>query len=352
MILDSKLHNQPLCLALDNADKTNIYKTVKDLVAKNSKNITLVGCILHEAHDWNSIETQQIQHFKDACAFYKVEDSCLIVNDTYQQSSYKNNLMPTFCINFFAVDCFYRLSHLEQEVNPFWNCSAAKSLFLTGKANKYNRVGLLALLKEKNMLDNVEYSFFPTKNNLKETEKIYKQFTTYPFKKFCLKYTSSPDNIKVSDSENGTHYSGYPFDSLIYKNTLFSIIAESEFDGEPIWITEKTYKTIANRHPFIMAGQPNSLRFLKNLGFHTFEEFCHVKNYDEILDNKKRIDAIVQNTKYLKEELYKNRQTVSRLVNENYDNLRSLFEKELESVPYFADNSFFNDFFEMNRIHN
>lgn len=344
--------NHPVCLALDNANKTTIYDLVKDAVSKYQRDISLIGCILHESHDWKEAEERQIRHFKKACDYFKVAENAIIVNDTYKQSRHKIVLMPIYSINFFAVDCYYRTHYCDQNINSSWNWNSSKPLFLTGKAEKINRIGLLALLRNQGILDQTTYSFFPARSRIKETKQIYKKFTDYPFDKFCKNYTTSPDNIFVRDNENGSHYSGYPFDTSLYKNSLFSIISESNFDGSPIWLTEKTYKTIVNKHPFIMAGQPYALDYLKSLGFNTFEKFCAVKDYDTIQDNEQRLLAIVENVKHLKQELIKNKQEVNSLVRENYENLKNLFNQELDAIPYFKGENFFDSFFNNNRIIN
>lgn len=342
----------PVCLALDNADKTTIYNLVKDAVSKYQRDISLIGCILHESHDWKEAEDRQITHFKKACDHFRVAENAIIVNDTYKQSRHKISLMPIYSINFFAVDCYYRTHYCDQNINSSWNWNSSNPLFLTGKAEKINRIGLLALLRNQGILEQTTYSFFPCRSRIKETKKIYKKFTDYPFDKFCKNYTTSPDNILVTDNENGSHYSGYPFCSSLYKNSLFSIISESNFDGFPIWLTEKTYKTIVNRHPFIMAGQPGTLKYLKELGFYTFEEYCKIKNYNEISDTKKRLSAIVENIKHVKSTLIENRKKVNFEVNENYTNLRRIFKKELESIEFFQDEYFFHNFFRRNMILN
>jgi len=352
MILENKVDANIRCLALDNADKEVIDGLVESTVENFTRNLLLIGCIVHESHDWKEIESTQIKHFKNACEQQGVENYCLIVNDTYTQSVYKTELMPVFAINFFALDCCYRINYLDQKTNLSWNSKAKKPLLLTGKSEKINRIGLLALLKKENLLDDVIYSFFPSRSNLKETEKIYNQFLSFPFRKFCKKYKTSPDNVEVSDTENGSHYSGYPFDSDLYRNTLFSVISESNFESGVIWITEKTYKTIANRHPFVMAGQPYALEYLRKLGFHTFEEFCYVKDYDRILDNKQRLEAVLLNIKNLNKELRKNKTKVQQYVEENYNTLNMLFYRELAQVQYFNNKDFFHSFFKLNRIMN
>ena len=79
----------------------------------------------------------------------------------------------------------------------------------------------------------------------------------------------------------------------VYENTWVSLITESSFFNyeESIFISEKTFKAIACMHPFIIVGSKHSLKYLKSLGYKTFEGFID-ESYDECDDNH-RFDAII-----------------------------------------------------------
>lgn len=95
-------------------------------------------------------------------------------------------------------------------------------------------------------------------------------------------------------------------DAKFYENSYFSIIAETLFYDafmspppgighiEAIngaMLTEKTYKPIAMKHPFILLSRPYSLRLLRERGYRTFSPFID-ESYDEIEDDKLRLRAI------------------------------------------------------------
>lgn len=64
-----------------------------------------------------------------------------------------------------------------------------------------------------------------------------------------------------------------------YDRTCFSFVVESKITG-PRFITEKTFKPIAHKHPFIVYGQAGTLQYLRDLGFETFNNM-----FDETYDN-------------------------------------------------------------------
>ena len=65
----------------------------------------------------------------------------------------------------------------------------------------------------------------------------------------------------------------YPGINKFYEDTYFSVVTESTSDrfNQGRFLTEKIFKPIALRHPFIIFGADKTLETLKNLGFKTFD---------------------------------------------------------------------------------
>ena len=79
------------------------------------------------------------------------------------------------------------------------------------------------------------------------------------------------DDIEIEDN----HYIGYPYDSALYQRTNFSIVAETHFDGnQEFHPTEKTYRAIANMHPFAILTTPYFLVHLKIIFLIFFYSLC------------------------------------------------------------------------------
>lgn len=85
------------------------------------------------------------------------------------------------------------------------------------------------------------------------------------------------------------------FTTQIYKDTLFSLVSESEYQNEVFFVTEKTWKPISSNHPFIIFGNNNILSYLKNLGYETFPEI-----FDETYDTMNNHNKIYHIFKILK----------------------------------------------------
>ena len=84
-----------------------------------------------------------------------------------------------------------------------------------------------------------------------------------------------------------------------YTSSYFSVVSETYFfNSNPTFITEKTYKPIAYKHPFIIVGTHNILKHLHSKGYKTFDGIID-ESYDNIVDETERLLAIVKEIKRL-----------------------------------------------------
>jgi hypothetical protein len=88
-----------------------------------------------------------------------------------------------------------------------------------------------------------------------------------------------------------------------YLDTYFSVVNETTYhtkpgyDGVPFW-SEKIFKCIAMKHPFVVATAPNSLQYLKQLGYKTFDGIID-ESYDLEKDDGKRMIKIIDEVERL-----------------------------------------------------
>jgi len=81
------------------------------------------------------------------------------------------------------------------------------------------------------------------------------------------------------------------FDLRHYQDTFFSVVTETGM-GYPTRVTEKTFKPIANRHPFLIVGCSGTLKYLQSLGYQTFPEIFD-ESYDDIEDVSTRLLSVI-----------------------------------------------------------
>jgi hypothetical protein len=65
-----------------------------------------------------------------------------------------------------------------------------------------------------------------------------------------------------------------------------------------VFLSEKIYKPLAYKHPFLLVGYPGTLNYLKKLGYRTFHPHIN-EHYDSIQDDLERMDAIVSEVERL-----------------------------------------------------
>lgn len=256
---------------------------------------------------------------------------------------------------------------------PKFNPNTNKFLFLTGMPNRDNRIGLMSKLYEANLLDRCEWTFFPPwtkldkewcRNHLSSyDDETYNKFLTECARSFDNKFetaslfygTYNGDTDVVWHDILETEWINSPthIDSSVYESTSFSIISE----GPNYWlddhrfVTEKTWRTFMHRHPFILAGWPDMMDYLKYLGFKTFEEYMLIKDYAYIKDSSERMSAVVKNTEHFLKNMHKNINKITKDVEHNYnlffeevnkqENILNLFENSY-GVPKHEIDYYFN----------
>ena len=76
------------------------------------------------------------------------------------------------------------------------------------------------------------------------------------------------------------------------RKTFVNIVTESLIEDYSVFFTEKTYKPIFSAQPFIIIGNPFSLKKLKEDGFQTFNKWWD-ESYDNETDFTKRMGMII-----------------------------------------------------------
>jgi hypothetical protein len=119
-----------------------------------------------------------------------------------------------------------------------------------------------------------------------------------------------------------------------YERTFISLVTETLVDDGTLFFSEKVWKPIMVGHPFLLYGNQYSLRYLKSLGYQTFDRWI-----DESYDNEpnrdlrcgmivnelnkfknKSIDELKQIREEMNEVCIFNQQHYKKLYSEKYDN--------------------------------
>lgn len=123
------------------------------------------------------------------------------------------------------------------------------------------------------------------------------------------------------------------FNNQICLDTFFSVISEAHCgdSDETMFISEKTFKVIACRHPFIIMGNKDSMRKMREIGYKTFEGFID-ESYDS-LPTHERMESIIESIRKI--DKLKNKiewfKSLEEIVEHNYNNLMSKLIRKPDS---------------------
>lgn len=104
------------------------------------------------------------------------------------------------------------------------------------------------------------------------------------------------------------------------RSTYFTVVTETNFNNNSTrQLTEKTFKPVFYKHPFILLSPPKSLEILKHLGYKTFHPYID-ESYDNEHNDGVRLKMILNE--------------IERLSNLNATELKDFCEKLLPIVEH------------------
>jgi hypothetical protein len=112
-----------------------------------------------------------------------------------------------------------------------------------------------------------------------------------------------------------------------HQQSFISLVSETNVDSDNLFFSEKTYKPIYAQQPFIIYGNPYSLKYLKEIGFKTFDKWID-ESYDNEEDFEERLKKIIKVLENISlksfEELNKIREEMQDVLIHNYKHFLTL----------------------------
>jgi hypothetical protein len=193
---------------------------------------------------------------------------------------------------------------------------------------RLHRVYFVNKLYENNLINCGFISFFenPYLDSFLQNSQHYDELglTNEDIKSIKNKYKNyTPMVIDNSNSDEISDYHNFLSRSNEYENSYFTIVSETNAESDYCFITEKTTKPIMNLHPFVVLGNPHTLKVLKKYGFKTFNKWWD-ESYDNEFDFKTRSDMVLDIVKNL---CSKSKDEMNLMIREMSDTL--YFNKKL-----------------------
>ncbi len=187
------------------------------------------------------------------------------------------------------------LSHSEYLTIP------KKKFFLSYNKNatKTFRIQVILWLIKNGLIDDSHVSILIKDPNFNKRNLTSKQIELFDLEQYYDKFDEMGFNVLDWDYPN---YQNDVFSNLKYttkshySDTYFNIITETSFENNSLNLTEKSFKALANCHPFLIIGDKGSNKYLESLGFEQYNDLFDY-GFDSIMDNDNRLNAALEQVK-------------------------------------------------------
>lgn len=120
-----------------------------------------------------------------------------------------------------------------------------------------------------------------------------------------------------------------------YQCIGIDIVTETVFDYPCPYISEKTFRPISCKRPFIIVGAAHTLKLLQTLGFKTFPNIVN-ESYDNIQDPEQRLVAIIKEINNFVNRpisaIINDVKKCETILNHNFEQLLGFDDQELEKI--------------------
>lgn len=139
------------------------------------------------------------------------------------------------------------------------------------------------------------------------------------------------DPLIIDEKNSKTTY----FNASFLEQSFVYVITETVSEYPYPYCSEKTWKAILCKMPFMIVGSQYSIKKLKEFGFKTFDQWWD-ESYDDLPTTKDRILHIVKNLEILSKmdlnELKKTKETMIPILEYNFRHLETFKSKDLENL--------------------
>jgi UDPglucose 6-dehydrogenase len=242
----------------------------------------------------------KFSEFDDKTFF--LSTSALDGQETYERVCIENNWQKRLTvISAHSFEDVVKRFTLEGADREYKIKLKEKKFLCFNKIERPNRVILLAEMLKRNLLKDAFYSFEgSSKDWIDKTNwdfygdevknEIYKNKEIFPLR---LNITDErPNPVDIIEGDLKYHDESYfsVITETIYFKKSFPIGSLTHESYK--FITEKTYRAIILKHPFLLVAWPGILEHLRSFGYKTFHPYID-ETYDTIEDEIQRMEAIV-----------------------------------------------------------
>jgi hypothetical protein len=184
------------------------------------------------------------------------------------------------------------------------------------------RIQLLLWLMKTGMIDDSYVSILIKNDNFDRNSLRSKEDELYDLIEYYNRFDDMGFNIldwNYPEINNDVFSSLKYTTKSHYADTLFNIITETTCDTNSLNLTEKSFKGIANCHPYLIIGDVNTHKHIKDLGFELYEDLIDY-SFDSIDGNEIRLNSALKEVK--------------RIYNIGGNGILEWYKKNIDKIEY------------------
>jgi hypothetical protein len=313
-VIDS-MHNEPIINYVKYTDFNSILSNKSKELLKNNTNFRILiidnkeGAYHHDLDFFNNLKRLHCHlKLKTDYQLYYITNSSDISKkyEIFLKKSNLKNFMKVKNIEFLIYDAgepivsYFNVTNGNSK-NVIYEQGVEYSLPIESELNIKRDMYFLSLNRNSGRLHRPKLVLELIKNELfdkglvsllksDEFDRFANEKQNREYKK--LIYDRYPFSIDYEDAEFVSGMHNFFTKKDMWMQTYFSVVSETSASDDWCFITEKTVRPMIYYHPFIIWGNPGTLKVLKSYGFETFPEFFN-ESYDEVYDSKKRLSMII-----------------------------------------------------------
>jgi len=226
------------------------------------------------------------------------------INICTQKNNFYN--LYYFFHGFAAFDwyrSYYSLNYNKQIVKPYkYDFISFNRIIIDDRSY---RIYFVSQLKEQGLLDHGLISFNVTDNlfdDWRDEAADPKTKLSKPAKQHIEHHMTDIDKLTIDHANiHGSASADIPrtINRRDYNNdtpnydAFWHIVTETVFYYNKLHLTEKIFKPIVSKQPFMLLAAPGNLAYLRSYGFKTFDGIID-ESYDRMQDNDSRTEAVVK----------------------------------------------------------
>ena len=270
------------------------------------------------------------------------EDVCFIINNKNIDNEIKETANDVIKAKFYHFDYFLQL--LSNKCNQFQRETHFEKHFvsLAQGEPRHHRFGMTFGLFKNDLIRYGRVSCCEWKNFHYQTQGYTVPHAPFGLtsEEYCKKfefYQRTNDlemfinDLPMVIDDRINLYNNPEDEYVIFEKAFINVVNETHFPNNQLFITEKTLRSIVHCKPFIINGDPGSIRYLRELGFKTFDRFWD-EGYDDTDNDWDRIQSILEIIKKITaldlQQCYQMYEEMLPIIEHNFNLLKKINQYE------------------------